>query len=286
MNNSKRLFVNVKPGHTFLDHLTGKTKVRTFLILIFVLIATWDIRVILPFLFLFIGALISLKPDWHKVWGVLGFIIIVNLFNLFLMWLVEPNYGLNVVGGSTVFGRLNGFYVFTYETFWYFFVRFSKFMATFILSLVFIMSITPSEFAAGLYSIKVPYKACTIVSLAFRYIPDIARDFQNIRISMQARGMELDSKRTKLGNRVKQNILILAPLIVTSFDRVGNIANAMDLRGFGKKKIRTYYAEHEDTKGDRIMKPVYLAFLALLIVLTVEKYGFPSAYEVWCPWIH
>ena len=48
--------------------------------------------------------------------------------------------------------------------------------------------------AAGLYSVKVPYKVCTIVSLAFRYIPDITRDFNNIRISMQARGLELDAK--------------------------------------------------------------------------------------------
>ncbi|MCR5675294.1 MAG: energy-coupling factor transporter transmembrane protein EcfT [Lachnospiraceae bacterium] len=280
-----RLFINVKPGKTFLDRLTGKTKVRTFFSLIFLLIATWDIRLIVPLFVLFIIALISIRPNWKKVWAVLGFIILVNIFNLLLMWLVEPDYGLNVVGGSTVLWRFNSFYMISAETMWYFLVRFTKFMATFLLSLVFIQSITPSEMAAGLYSVKVPYKACTIVSIAFRYIPDIARDYQNIRISMQARGLELDPRKASLMTRLKQNVTILAPLIITSFDRVGNIANAMDLRGFGKKKIRTYYSEHEDTKGDRIMLPVYTIFFLLFVAVVVCNIVTHPAYQVWCPWI-
>ncbi|MBQ3790398.1 MAG: energy-coupling factor transporter transmembrane protein EcfT [Lachnospiraceae bacterium] len=283
--NNDRLFINVKPGHTFIDRLTGKTKVRAFLAFILLLIATWDIRVILPLFLLFTVALISIRPNWKKVWGVLTFIIVVNLFNLLLIWLVEPDYGRDVVGGSTVLLQISSFYVITSETLWYFLVRFSKFLATFIISLVFIQSITPSEMAAGLYSIRVPYKACTIVSIAFRYIPDIARDFQNIRISMQARGMELDSRKSSLMTRLKQYVLILAPLIITSFDRVGNIANAMDLRGFGKKKRRTYYAEHEDTAGDRIMKPVYLLFFLLFLAVVVWGIVQKPAYQVWCPWI-
>ena len=280
-----RLFINVKPGKTFLDRLTGKTKVRTFFSLIFLLIATWDIRLIVPLFVLFIIALISIRPNWKKVWAVLGFIILVNIFNILLMWLVEPDYGLNVVGGSTVLYRFNGFYMISAETMWYFLVRFTKFMATFILSLVFIQSITPSEMAAGLYSVKVPYKACTIVSIAFRYIPDIARDYQNIRISMQARGLELDPRKASLMTRLKQNVTILAPLVITSFDRVGNIANAMDLRGFGKKKARTYYSEHEDTPGDKIMLPVYTVFFLLFVGIVILNIVTHPAYEVWCPWI-
>lgn len=281
----KRLFINTKPGHTFLDKLTGKTKVRTFLILIFLLIATWDFRLILPLFFLGLFALLSLHPDPKKMWGVTIFIILMNLFNLLLLWLVSPDYGRNLCGGSTVLFRLSDFYIVTAETLWYFLVRFTKFVATFLISMTFIQSITPSEMSAGLHSIKIPYKICTIVSIAFRYIPDITRDFNNIKISMQARGMELDPKKTKLGERLKQNVLILAPLVITSFDRVGNISNAMDLRGFGKKKDRTYYSEHEDTKGDKIMLPVYLAFLALFLVIVFMNIFHPSAYEVWCPWI-
>ena len=280
-----RLFINVKPGTTFLDRLTGKTKVRTFLILIFLLIATWDFRVIAPLLVLFVAALLSVKPNWKQIRGLIWFTVIMNLFNLLLLWLVEPDYGMNMCGGSTILFRVNSFHIVTSETLWYFLVRFSKFMATFLLSLTFIQSITPSELAAGLRSIGVPYKICTVVSIAFRYIPDITRDFQNIKISMQARGMELDPKKASLLSRLKQNVFILAPLIISSFDRVGNISNAMDLRGYGKKKTRTYYSEHEDTPGDRVMKYVYLAFLAFYIFLLFYHRIHPAVHEVWCPWI-
>lgn len=281
----KRLFVNTTPGHRFLDRLTGTTKVRTFLILMFLLIATWDIRIIFPLFALSWIALISLKPDWKKVWGVMAFVIVMNLFNLFLLWLVKPDYGLGICGGSTVIVRLTDFYIVTKETMWYFLVRFIKLMGSFTLSLTFIQCITPSEMAAGLYSCKVPYKICSIFSIAFRYIPDISRDFHSIKISMQMRGMELDSKKASLWTRLKQNVLILVPLIITSFDRVGNIANGMDLRGYGKKKIRTYYSEHEETPGDKAMKIVYLLFLLSFIIVVVCRIVFPREFEVWCPWI-
>ena len=36
----ERLFINLSPGHTYLDRLTGKTKVRLFFAFIILLIAT------------------------------------------------------------------------------------------------------------------------------------------------------------------------------------------------------------------------------------------------------
>ena len=280
-----KLFITLIPGNTFLDKLTGKTKVRLFFLLIFILTATWDIRIIAPVFVLSIICLISIKPDKKKNIAITIFVLLMNLFNLFLTWLIKPNYGLDMVGASTVLFKFTDFYIVTAESLWYFMVRLVKFMGSFFLSLTFIQSITPSELAAGLHSIKVPYKICTIVSLAFRYIPDITRDFNNIKISIQTRGLELDSKKTSLFKRLKQYVLILIPLIITSFDRVGNIANAMDLRGFGKKKDRTYYSEHEDTKADKALAILVILFAIALVALIALKIFYKPPFEVWAPWI-
>lgn len=285
MDLSKRLFINIIPGNTFLDKLSGTTKVRLFFALVILLVATWDIRILIPVLILGLIGLISIKPNWKLVSGIIGFIVLTNLFNLFLVWVVSPDYGASIVGGSTLLIRFSDRYIITAETLWYFLVRFSKFMATFLVSLTFIQAITPSEMAAGLYSIKVPYKVATIVSIAFRYIPEISRDFTDIKISMQARGMELDEKKTTVFERLKQNIVILVPLIIVSFDRVGNIANAMDLRGYGRGKTRTYYSEHEETANDRKMKIVYILLYLAIIAVIVGRIFFPAEYEVWAPWI-
>ncbi|MBR1758715.1 MAG: energy-coupling factor transporter transmembrane protein EcfT [Lachnospiraceae bacterium] len=279
-----RLFINLSPGSTYLDKLTGKTKVRLFFAFIILLIATWDMRIIFPTLILTIIGLSSLHSKLKSVKAITIFVVFTNLLNLFLIWIIEPDYGATICGGSTVLFQFTPFYIVTGETMWYFLVRFCKMMATFVAAMTFIQSITPSELAAGLYANKIPYKVCMIVSIAFRYIPDILRDFQAIKISMQARGMELDAKKTTLWTRLKQNVLILVPLIVTSFDRVGNIANAMDLRGFGKNKTRTYYAEHEDGPGDRQMKIFYIFLYLLILVVIAFRIFKPSEFEVWYPW--
>lgn len=285
MELSKRLFISVVPGNTFLDKLTGKTKVRLFLALIVLLIATWDIRIVLPVLVLGIIGLVSIKPNWRLIMGLAGFVAFMNLFNLLLIWIVTPDYGNDIVGGATLLWQFTGRYRITAETLWMFLVRFAKFITSFLVSLVFIQSITPSEMAAGLYAIKVPYKVATMVSIAFRYIPEISRDFGDIKISMQARGMELDPKKTGVIERLKQNVVILVPLIIVSFDRVSNIANAMDLRGYGRGKKRTYYSEHEETPNDRIMKVFYVLIAVAAAAVIAGRIWFPAQHEVWAPWI-
>lgn len=281
----ERLFINLIPGKTFLDKLTGKTKVRLFLIVIVLLIATWDLRIILPTFILCSVGLVSLKPSWKKVFGLMGFVALMNLVNLLLLYVIKPDYGATICGGSTVLFQFTDFYIITAETMWYFAVRFLKMFGSFLAALVFISCITPSELAAGLYAIGVPHKICMIFSLTFRYIPDITKDFNNIKISMQTRGMELDPKKVGLWERLKQNVIILVPLIITSFDRIGNIANAMDLRGFGKNKKRTYYCEHEETSDDKKMKIFYIALLLFTVGVIAMRFIAPGAYEVWCPWI-
>ena len=285
MNLTKRLFIKIIPGKTFLDRLSGTTKVRLFFLLILLLIVSWDMRVLTPVLLLGIVGLCSIKPNWSLVRGLTIFIILTNLLNLFLIWVATPNFGEPLTGGYTLLFSFSERYVVTAETLWALLVRFTKFFATFMVSLTFIQSITPSEMAAGLNSIKVPYKVCTIVSIAFRYIPDISRDFSNIKISMQARGMELDSRKAGLFSRLKQNILILIPLIITSFDRVGNIANAMDLRGYGKGKSRSFYSEHEETKNDKIVKVVYLLLTAVILVILARRIMGVNEYQIWTSWL-
>ena len=264
MDLSKRLFISVVPGDTFLDKLTGKTKVRLFLGLIVLLVATWDIRIVLPVLVLGIIGLVSIKPNWRLIMGLMGFVALMNLFNLFLIWIVSPDYGNDIVGGATLLVRFTDRYSLSAETLWLFMVRFVKFISSFLVSLVFIQSITPSEMAAGLYAIKVPYKVATMVSIAFRYIPEISRDFSDIKISMQARGMELDPKKTSLIERLK---------------------HAMDLRGYGRGKTRTYYSEHEETPNDRKMKVFYMLVALAAVAVIAGRVFFPAQHEVWAPWI-
>ena len=278
-----RLIINLIPGDTFLHKLSGASKTRMFAVLILVSIMTFDIRILTPLFVIGLVGLLSVKPDWKQIWWLMVLVVIGNITNLVLYWVASPDAGMEYCNSSTVLYQFNDYLIVTAETMWYLFVRMVKMMGTFFVSLTYILAITPSEVAAGLYSLGLPYKLCSVVSLALRYIPDIGRDYTNIKISMQCRGVELDAKRASLMKRMKQTVLILVPLIISSFDRIGNIANAMDLRGFGKKKKRTYYSEHEPTPADKGFKVAYLLIAAFCVVYIAWKLLGPPQATVWYP---
>lgn len=283
---SNQLLINLIPGNTFLHKLTGTTKVRLFIILLIYLIMSFDLRLIFALCTISLTGLFSLKPKWKTIKYFFIITFIMNSINIVLFWLVNPDIGANWCGGgSTVLVQFTDRYVITAESIWYLSIRFLKMMTSLVVSMTFILSITPSELAAGLYSVKLPYKICTIFSIAFRYIPDIGRDFENIKISMQVRGVELDPKKASLMTRLKQNVLILVPLVITSFERVGNIANAMDLRGYGKGKSRTYYSEPEEQKADRIMKVLYCCLLLFCVYWIITRNIMPQPTKMWYPFL-
>jgi len=281
---SNQLLINLIPGDTFLHKLTGTTKVRLFIVLLIYLIMSFDLRLIFILFIISLIGLSSLKPKWKTLKYFFIITFVMNSVNILLFWLVNPDCGALWCGGqSTILVRFTDYYIITAESIWYLSVRFLKMMTSLVVSMTFILAITPSEMAAGLYSVKVPYKICTIFSIAFRYIPDIGRDFENIKISMQVRGVELDPKKTTLMTRLKQNVLILVPLIITSFERVGNIANAMDLRGYGKGKTRTYYSEREEQKADRTFKVIYCSLLIFCIYWIITQNIMPQPTKMWYP---
>lgn len=282
--NSQSFIINITPGHTPLHQLNGTTKVALFVVLIVYIIMSFDLRLLLPLFILGCIGLISLKPTWKPIIAVFITILILNILNIFLFWLVSPAIGSTMTAGSsTILYDINGYYFISLETVWYLSVRLLKLLTSFLISIVFIQAITPAQLAAGLSGLGVPYKMSTVVSLAFRYLPDIARDYMNIKVAMQARGAELDAKRLRLVERIKQNTYILLPLIVSSFDRVGLVANALDLRGFGLKKKRTYYCELKARPIDYIVRAITIAIFIFIVYWIGSRIISPPQNSMWFP---
>ena len=105
------------------------------------------------------------------------------------------------------------------------------------------------------------------VAIALRYIPDIQRDYHSISQAQQARGVEL-GKKEPLFTRMKNAAGILLPLILSSLARIDVISNAMELRGFGKNKKRTWYRRRPFARNDYLALALGVFLLALSIVIT------------------
>jgi len=284
----RRFLISYSPGTTPLQRLNGTTKVLGFLVITVYIIMTFDLRMLLPMFVLCSIGVISMKPNWKIVFFMFAFMFIMaGIVGSIMIILVRPSSGLTRVGGETMIWQFNDRFFLTWELIWYVGMMFFKRVCSFASAILLIVAITPSELASGLNRIKVPYKVCTIMSLAFRTIPDIARDYANIKNSLMMRGIEMDAKKASLGQKLKQTIFMLAPLIMTSFGKVGNIANAMDLRGFGKHKSRTWYSEKPPTRADLVVR-FFIIILAAFCLFYIIQFRIinPPPYSYWAPWIN
>ncbi|MBR3228137.1 MAG: energy-coupling factor transporter transmembrane protein EcfT, partial [Erysipelotrichaceae bacterium] len=200
----------------------------------------------------------------------LGFIGIFLVMNFILLYIFNPNYGPELYGSRTVLFHIAGRYDVTLEQLFYQLNVSSKYFIALPLAVLFISTTNPSELAASLNSIGIPYKVAYSVSLALRYIPDIQKDYHDISQAQQARGIEL-GKGVSLLKRLKNAINILFPLILVSINRIDTISNAMDLRCFGKKKKRTWYMKKNFSYKDWITLAVTLAVTAVSLIVTFSN---------------
>ena len=203
---------------------------------------------------------------------VVGLMLVYILMNNILIFLFSPNHGPKLYGSTTPLFHIAGPYTLTAEQLFYHLNVVLKNACTIPVVLLFVCTTNPSEFAASLNKIGVSYRISYSVSLALRYIPDIQREFREISQAQQARGVEM-SKKVSLIQRLKAASAILVPLVLSSMERIETISNAMELRGFGKKDKRTWYAARPFTRWDKRSMGICLGLMALSFLLTALNGG-------------
>ena len=251
---------------TFVYKLSGLTKLVCFLLLTTTVMLTYDIRIILAILIFSYFLMNKAQIKFKQVKTMFIYVGIFLITNFILTFLFSPTYGCEIYGTKHVLFPIFGRYEVTLEQLFYQCTKFLKYLSVIPLGMIFFLTTNPSEFASSLNHIKVNYKVCTSLSLTLRYFPDVQRDYHTISLAQQARGLEMSSK-AKLINRIKNVVTILTPLIFTTMDRIELITNAMELRGFGKGKKRSWYSfKPLQTKDWISMFICLLIFLFMLYI--------------------
>ncbi len=262
----------------FVFNLSGVTKLLCFLILTFTVMYSYDIRVILAILVFSFGVLRASEIRFIQIRIMLYYVLVFIAINFVLTYLFSPQYGVELYGAKHALFRITDRYVVTAEQLLYQGTKVTKYLSVIPLGMIFLLTTNPSEFAASLSSVGVSYKVSIAFSLTLRYFPDLIRDYNDISLAQQARGLDM-SRKERLGTRLKNIMSIFVPLIFSSLDRVEVISNAMDLRGFGKHKKRTWYAFRPLHKNDAlailVSALIMLGALAVAIGIDHGRYWNP-----------
>lgn len=254
---------------TFIHRLSGLTKLISFLVLTSAVMYTYDIRVIVGILIFSFALMKVAKIKFSKVKTMFLYVFIFLLLNEFITFLFAPTEGVKIFGTSHVLFELSSRYVVTLEQIFYQTTKFLKYISVIPLGMIFLFTTNPSELASSLNRIGVHYKVAYAFALTLRYFPDVQRVYTDISLSQQARGVDL-SYKAKFKDRFKHSLLILRPLIFSSLERVEKISNAMDLRGFGKHKKRTWYTTKKLRKEDYVA--LVISGMVLLISVLIGMF--------------
>lgn len=109
------------------------------------------------------------------------------------------------------------------------------------------LTTSPVEIADGLESLLTPLKwikfpvheFALIMSIALRFIPTLLDETDRIIKAQKARGADFESGN--IFKKAKALIPVLIPLLISSFRRADELADAMDARCYSGSKNRTKY---------------------------------------------
>jgi energy-coupling factor transport system permease protein len=250
-----------------IHNLTGATKLLCFIMWSFAAMLTYDTRILILLSITSVIIFFISKIKFKEIFFVLVFILIFLFINNSAIYIFSPQEGVKIYGTKHILFELAGNYNVTLEQLFYVFNITLKYLTVIPAALLFIVTTHPSEFASSLNRIGVSYRIAFSVAIAFRYIPDIQRNYRNIALSQQARGIDM-SRKEKLPKRINNAASVILPLIFSSLDRIEVISNAMELRGFGKNKKRTWYSTRPFQPRDYIALILVAGLLALSLIVT------------------
>ena len=260
-----------------IHRLTGASK--------FAVLILWSIAAMTTFCTPFLIALTILglilfsisRIRLKEVRAMLILTMAIMLLNNILIYLFAPEQGVAIYGSRDVLFTIIGRYTVTKQQLLYHANVILKYTSTIPMIILFVATTNPSEFAASLNRLGVNYRIAYAVALAMRYIPDTQNEYHDISLSQQARGIEM-SKKENLFKRIAAAASIILPLILSGMDRIDVIANAMELRGFGKNKKRTWYMGRKFTLAD-----ILCIIFGIMLVVFTTVYAMVNGSRFWNP---
>lgn len=221
--------------------LDGSVKFLLLIVWTIAVFSFMDLRIFTVFFLTGMGLLTLAKVPFKSIRPLFIFVVLFTIFNSLFLMLVTPEHGSTLTNTYTTILEVMGRRL-TVETIWFALTLSMKYMAIFPITMLFIFTTHPSRFASSMNKIGVSYRVAYAINIALRYIPDVSEEFKNIMHAQEARGVAFRKGEASLIERIVNYNTILIPLVLSSLNRVEVVTNAMNLRGFGREKRRTWYS--------------------------------------------
>ncbi|MGC8661246.1 MAG: energy-coupling factor transporter transmembrane component T family protein [Nitrososphaeria archaeon] len=129
-------------------------------------------------------------------------------------------------------------------------------------SSLFFTTLSPDEIEFITRWLRMPRDISFVIVSTLRFIPLLAMDLSQIVEVQMSRGLDLQAKNP--AKWIKNSLPVIVPLIVISVLRSQQMAEAIELRGYGASKKPTRLVEYNFSAVDVVL--VLVAFLVSLVI--------------------
>ncbi len=142
---------------------------------------------------------------------------------------------------------------------------------------VFFQTVHPDDLGQALVKLGLPYEFSWAITTAYRYVPTLAREAQQIIDAQMSRGIEF--QKGNFLKRIKNYIPLIVPLFISAIKRAWKLAEAMDSKAWGAAKKRTFLYELQMSPVDYIII-VFVTIVFAVVIYIRYVLGLPA----WAEW--
>ena len=159
----------------------------------------------------------------------------------------------------------------TFESLFFGFIMALRLVVIASIFAVFSYSVNSDDLMRLILRFKFPYNLALITSLSTRFIPTMVMNIRNVVETFKVRG--LDFSRGGFLTRIKNSFPVLVAVLSNSLERAVEVAEAMEVRGFGGKIRRTFYREIKVNLKNKISLILTTLLLVLSVVVRFFNFG-------------
>jgi len=235
-----------EPKDSVIHRLDPRTKILMLLAIFVIALVPSTVPHALGVLVLVV-IYVTIARSWSAIARIRTFLLIITIFSI-VVWGVIPRgdeiLWLFIRRESVIFGVLTAI----------------KIDAILMCGIVFLATTRNEEITIGLVKLGVPYVMCFAFSTALRLVPTFASTGATVVEAQRSRGLELDTG--SLWSRMKAYVPLMAPIFLVSIRNANLMAMALEARGFGSAKKRTFYLQLQMQSRDWIMLIITAILLA------------------------
>ena len=270
-------FGRYSPLNTFIHKLDPRNKVVLLILLmsmVFFKFSIWSTNLIFSGVVLIITLILCLiskiklsqiLKTFASLWAMILFLLIVYVF--------VPNSTYEHVA----------FYIGNYPIYWDSFYQCGYIILRLMMMLILTMILTSTTkpldltyafewYMTPLKLIRFPaHEIAMTISIALRFIPTLLDEANRIMKAQSSRGVDFTSGG--LFKKFKAIISLIVPLLISSFQRSDELANAMEAKGYDPRSKRTKYRKLKFTCRDLIAFIVIAILFAGMLTLLIYNYN-------------